>query len=712
MYHATATDLGTLSTILNVVDLSIHSDTDKDLLQFETTYAGETQINLSFSHESGDIDAILTDSNGTEIAYGSSGDDNEAITFQSSVDETYTLEVYGYDGATQRDYDLSISPKQLNARRDDYESNDNASSAVTVRDARASFEDLTLHNASDQDWFKFTIAETAGSSNSVQVTGLLGADAELTIYSSDGATQVGNTVSITDGSGSVDTSGFDAGDYYAVLSSKASSDAAASAQLSNYNLYVDQVTGVAPIENASWTVMVYVDGDNNLASAAVDDLNEMEGVVLPENVNVVTLTDLSGDYATSAGWTDTRLGEIVPDPNGYNPNGWAGGAWAGPADALTSDLVSVGEKNMGNASTLTDFINWSTTNHAADNYALVIWDHGGGLSGIAWDDTDGHDNLSISEIKSGIENSTAFSSSRGLDLIGFDACLMQTYEVGLEMASIADVMVASQETEPGDGWDYQGFLQSLADNPYASAQTLGGYIVDSYDTWYDSSSETLSSVDLTKYQEIDDAIASFNLAALTASGSEWLVIDDAAENAWSSAAWDYGWAGEERDLGQFFEYISENASNNSLKTAAGAVVTAIEGAVVDNSSRQELSGIQAGLLESSATIWSGEGLIGKSGSAWGQFQQLYDVADRSVRSATAENLTPDYSETSDALGRSSQGNNTSLTSFELGTVTNATLIDNLTIHNAQDVDWYSFVTPTGLANTGNALALVERIVRL
>ena len=117
---------------------------------------------------------------------------------------------------------------------------------------------------------------------------------------------------------------------------------------------------------------------------------------------------------------------------------------------------------MGNASTLTDFINWSTTNHAADNYALVIWDHGGGLSGIAWDDTDGHDNLTISEIKAGIENSAAFSSSNSLDLIGFDACLMQTYEVGLEMAPIADVMVASQETEPGDGWDYQAFLQSLS----------------------------------------------------------------------------------------------------------------------------------------------------------------------------------------------------------------------------------------------------------
>ena len=141
---------------------------------------------------------------------------------------------------------------------------------------------------------------------------------------------------------------------------------------------------------------------------------------------------------------------------------------------------------MGDASTLTDFINWSTTNHAADNYGLVLWDHGGGLFGIAWDDTNNHDNLSMSEIKTAIDNSEAFSSENKLGLIGFDACLMQSYEIGFELAPIADVMVASQETEPGDGWDYEGFLSSLSQNTYASAKTLGGYIVDSYDAWYNS----------------------------------------------------------------------------------------------------------------------------------------------------------------------------------------------------------------------------------
>ena len=112
----------------------------------------------------GDIDAYLRDSNGTALATSSSSNDNDTLAFQSSVGESYTLEVYGYNGGINRDYDLSIAPKQLNARRDDYESNNTASQAVNVRDVRASFDNLTLHNASDQDWFKFTIADTAGSS--------------------------------------------------------------------------------------------------------------------------------------------------------------------------------------------------------------------------------------------------------------------------------------------------------------------------------------------------------------------------------------------------------------------------------------------------------------------------------------------------------------------------------------------------------------------
>ena len=43
------------------------------------------------------------------------------------------------------------------------------------------------------------------------------------------------------------------------------------------------------------------------------------------------------------------------------------------------------------------------------------------------------------------------------DFVGFDACLMATYEMAAHMASYADYMVASEELEPGIGWNYQGW---------------------------------------------------------------------------------------------------------------------------------------------------------------------------------------------------------------------------------------------------------------
>ena len=40
------------------------------------------------------------------------------------------------------------------------------------------------------------------------------------------------------------------------------------------------------------------------------------------------------------------------------------------------------------------------------------------------------------------------------EFVGFDACLMGTVETAGLMASYARYMVASQETEPGCGWEY------------------------------------------------------------------------------------------------------------------------------------------------------------------------------------------------------------------------------------------------------------------
>ena len=63
-----------------------------------------------------------------------------------------------------------------------------------------------------------------------------------------------------------------------------------------------------------------------------------------------------------------------------------------------------------------------------------------------------------------------------------DTCLNGMVEVAQELGVVADVVIGSQELEPGDGWDYTGFLQRLA-APY-DADAFGRAAVVAYGECY------------------------------------------------------------------------------------------------------------------------------------------------------------------------------------------------------------------------------------
>ena len=70
---------------------------------------------------------------------------------------------------------------------------------------------------------------------------------------------------------------------------------------------------------ACWTVMVYLDGDNNLEPAAIDDLNEMEAVGSTNKVNVVVQFDRHAAYDnTNGNWTTCKRYYVTKDANGYD----------------------------------------------------------------------------------------------------------------------------------------------------------------------------------------------------------------------------------------------------------------------------------------------------------------------------------------------------------------------------------------------------------
>lgn len=103
-----------------------------------------------------------------------------------------------------------------------------------------------------------------------------------------------------------------------------------------------------------------------------------------------------------------------------------------------------------------------------------------------------------------------------LEWIGFDACLMSSLEVASVLAPYADYMIASQETEPGWGWNY-AFLSVLSDRAIPGDE-MGEYIVDSYMDYGEYvfdyypnlySDLTLSCIDLNAYAEAEDALNTY-----------------------------------------------------------------------------------------------------------------------------------------------------------------------------------------------------------
>ncbi|NBO21111.1 MAG: hypothetical protein EBU97_04055, partial [Rhodobacteraceae bacterium] len=383
-----------------------------------------------------------------------------------------------------------------------------------------------------------------------------------TISASDAAqvTFAGTTVTINPTSDLATGSAYSVTYDGAAVKDLAGNAAAAVTSATTWNFTTSATAGPAD----SWTIMVYIAGDNNLESFALSDLNEMEQVNYPSSVNVYALADRAAGYSNASGnWTDTREGHIVYD--GSNTT----------VTSLSSSATSRGELNTGLGANLTAFINRAVAADPAQHYALILWDHGGGTSGSCWDDGSGGDNLTLAEMRSAIDASIVDH----FDIVGFDACLMSMAEQAFDLRGLADILVASEELEPGDGWDYNVFLQALANNPTMTSQQLASSMVSSYAPQYAGQSDiTMAATNIAGMTALEQGLDSFVSAALAlgAGNADWAAMRSAAAAARampSDASFDYA------DLGDFMSGVASRVSDSTLKAAAQSVVSAVHSAV-------------------------------------------------------------------------------------------------------------------------------------
>ena len=157
------------------------------------------------------------------------------------------------------------------------------------------------------------------------------------------------------------------------------------------------------------------------------------------------------------------------------------------------------DADMGDKETLENFLLWTGENFNADRKILLFWDHGGGYNGFGVDEaTDGQ--LSLTDISEALR-----VSGWSFDLIGYDACLMGALEVARAMEPYGMLLVGSEETEPGTGWEYETWVKALGQDPEIAYEELGQIIVDAYMNRGDTG-KTLSVIDLTKIPALVQAL--------------------------------------------------------------------------------------------------------------------------------------------------------------------------------------------------------------
>ncbi|MEO0247550.1 MAG: clostripain-related cysteine peptidase [candidate division WOR-3 bacterium] len=350
------------------------------------------------------------------------------------------------------------------------------------------------------------------------------------------------------------------------------------ASVTDTGVYVDNIVLTATSGGSTqptikeWTIMVYMNADNDLETYGIKDINEMEyGGGSNSYRNVIVQIDRHPGYDTSNGnWTTCRRYYITNDPSN--------------SSTIVSTLIQdIGEVNMGDPNTLVAFAQWAIQNYPAKKYFLVLWDHGDGwyksegesplFRGVSVDMSSGNAQINVynGELGSALSSIKSYLG-RNIDIIGFDACLMGMIEVMDVCRNYANYFVGSEETEAADGWYYTGFLSTMNSNPTIAPADLAKAVVTSA-----TGLATLASVNLANIGTLVSYLNTFAQELINARNAGYSsAISTARSNSKAFYITDH------IDLYMFANNIYNNTSlPSSLRNAAYNVMTGITNAVLN-----------------------------------------------------------------------------------------------------------------------------------
>ncbi|UCE80563.1 MAG: hypothetical protein JSV94_05260 [Methanobacteriota archaeon] len=306
------------------------------------------------------------------------------------------------------------------------------------------------------------------------------------------------------------------------------------------------------------------------------------------------------------------------------------------------ERMSFDEINSSSPDTLSYFLDYSLTEPslAADNFMLMVQNHGNGYLGLCSDEGLPDSDLpkiwmSIDGLGAGIRDGLA-KSGKTINVISMDACTLGIVEVAYELRGTADYLVSSQMGVPFDGQNYIALLEDLSNDPGIAPLDLACKLVDDYGEWYSAPLHTyptlypymqdfgsLSVVDLNNLEPLIDAFCDFREAVIPKDTTLGKPIRDAYIYADASlwmntmGAWYYP------DIIVMFRTLGDNLreSHPYVAECCDEIVFAAEDAIVYNWASWRFKGIATGLGVYVCPS------IGGFEAYWDSFERAYDNVD-------------------------------------------------------------------------------------
>jgi Clostripain family len=328
------------------------------------------------------------------------------------------------------------------------------------------------------------------------------------------------------------------------------------------------VTGTPPsATQGKWTILVYMNGANDLQQYSVLNMNQMERVASNPDVRFVVQWKQFPAQFNGGTFNGTRR-YIASSDFSNNIN-----------STLLQDMGT--SIDMGSTQTLRDFITWGKANFPADHYCLIVWNHGNGwrrsitnfdfTRAVSYDDEKGT-SIQIWDLNQAL-------GSEHFDMISWDASLMQMMEVAYEIKDNTDLIIGSEESPPAEGLPYDLVFAPFRDTPNATPKQLSKSFVDGMLAVpaYASKKITQSVIETSKLPALASAINTLGIELKNNAGSLTAAIQLARN---SSQSYSPSSNRVYRDLKDVCTRIEANTSITSVLNATAAVKTAVNDAIV------------------------------------------------------------------------------------------------------------------------------------